>query len=107
VRADGVREYEVHPAQFGLPPAGAEAVRGGDAAQNATIIRAVLGNVQDGQGGTARRDIVAVNAAAALVASGRATDLAQGIQMANDVIQSGEALARLDAFVRMSQSLAN
>ena len=108
VGAEGVDEYEVHPEQFGLRPAEAEAVRGGTAAENAAIVRAVLsGAADESSAGAARRDIVALNAAAALVACGRAPDLTAGVQLAQDVLHSGEALTRLDAFVRLSQSLSN
>jgi anthranilate phosphoribosyltransferase len=106
VSAGGVDEYEVHPEHFGLPAAGHDAVKGGDAARNAAIIRGILGGrVTEAE--AAQRHIVALNAAAALVAAGRTADLAEGVRVATQVIDSGEALARVEAFVRMTQSFAN
>lgn len=108
-----VEEYEIHPEQFGLDVAGADAVRGGDASFNAAIIRRVLGGKINGTNGThgrthdAQRNIVALNAAAALVACGAVPDLAGGVQLARDVIASGAALAILDQFVKTSQALAS
>jgi anthranilate phosphoribosyltransferase len=106
VRPGQVTQYQVHPEQLGLRSGPAAAIRGGDAAENAEIIRSVLaGRAQDPITET-RRDFVALNAAAALVACGAAADLASGVQLASDVIRSGEALARLDAFVRTTRALA-
>ena len=103
----GSHEYEVHPEQFGLQAAMAAHVRGGEAPENAGIIREVLSGKTNGATSVARRDFVVLNAAAALVACGRASDLANGVQVATDVLKSGEALARVDAFVRISRALTN
>jgi len=95
VSAGGVREARVDGATVGLSRAGRESLRGGDAATNATIIEAVL----SGESG-ARRDVVLLNAGAAVLAGGRSSDLAQGVQIAAAAIDDGRAtdlLARLRA----------
>ncbi len=97
----GVHTYTIYPEDLGLDRAGLEAVAGGDPGQNAGIIRAVLG----GERGP-RRDVVLANAAAALVAAGTARDLRTGVRMAAESIDSGRALAKLEALRRVSQELA-
>ncbi len=76
----------VDPTQFGLTLVDADALRGGDAAANAAIVRSVL----DGKAGAAR-DIAALNAGAALVIADIANDLRQGVDQARDAIDSGAA----------------
>jgi anthranilate phosphoribosyltransferase len=92
-------EYTVAPEEFGLMLAPLEAVRGGSAEENATKVRAVLA----GEPG-ALRDIVVLNAAAALVAADVAAGMAEGVRAAQEAIDSGSAKARLESFVEMSQS---
>lgn len=89
-----VREYTLRPEDFGLASAPAEAIRGGDAVENARIVGAVLG----GEKGP-RRDVVLLNAGAALVVAGAAPDLAAGIQLAADSLDSGQALEKLRQLV--------
>ncbi|MBM4440959.1 MAG: anthranilate phosphoribosyltransferase [Candidatus Rokubacteria bacterium] len=101
VREGNVRSYTVRPEDFGLPRASLADLRGGDRQQNAQIIRDVLG----GQPG-ARRDIVLMNAAAALVAGGRAAELKAGVALAAQSIDSGGARDRLERLVAYSQKLA-
>ncbi len=103
VRGDGSGEFEVSdwrvdPAALGFAPATMADLRGGDAAFNARIIRSVL----EGEQG-ARRDIGLLNAAAALVVAGRVTDLESGVEAAAESIDSGRAVAVLDALVATSQ----
>ena len=95
VTAAGVRELEIDPQALGFRPAPREAVAGGDAADNATTILAVL----DGAVGPPR-DVVLLNAAAALVAADAAADLVEGVERSRQAIDSGaarEALRRLVA----------
>ena len=89
-----VRSYAVTPEEFGVARAPLEAIAGGDAAENAEMIRAVLA----GERG-ARRDIVVANASAALVAAGRAADFREGAQRAAEAIDSGAARKALEALV--------
>jgi anthranilate phosphoribosyltransferase len=85
-----VRCFEVTPEQAGLPKARLEDLRGADAETNAQALRAVL----TGQPGPFR-DIVLLNAAAALIVAGRADDLRDGVQQAAQAIDSGAADAVL------------
>ncbi|MBI1797945.1 MAG: anthranilate phosphoribosyltransferase [Candidatus Eisenbacteria bacterium] len=90
--ANGVlREFEVDPAKLGLAHQDRAGVAGGDAPANAARVRAVL----DGETGAAR-DIVVLNAGAALVVAGVAADLAQGVRRAAEAIDSRAARAKLE-----------
>jgi anthranilate phosphoribosyltransferase len=99
-----VRSYKVVPEDFGLGRAPLEAIGGGDARQNAEIIHKVLGRSMLYRDHGPHREIVLANAAAALVAAGRATDLLDGARLAAKSIDSGAARERLDAFVAFSQA---
>jgi len=101
VREGAVRTYVVRPEDFGMARASIKDLAGGDREQNAEIIRAVLG----GEPGP-RRDIVLMNAAAALVAGARARDLKDGVAVAAQSIDSGGARGKLDALVTLSRRLA-
>jgi len=101
VREGGVRTYAVRPEDFGLARASIKDLQGGDREQNAEIIRAVLG----GETGP-RRDIVLMNAAAALVAGARVRDLKDGVAVAAQSIDSRAARGKLDALVALSRRLA-
>jgi len=90
VRDAQVHTYEVTPEEFNLARAPMEAISGGDAGANATIIRAVLAGEK-----SARRDIVLLNAAAALVAAGTADHLREALPLAATSIDSGAAKAKL------------
>ena len=93
---DGViTRFEVTPEQAGLPLASLDDLRGGDARDNAAALRALL----DGRPGP-YRDIVVLNAAAALIVAGKAGGLREGARMAQDAIESGAAAAQLRALVR-------
>jgi anthranilate phosphoribosyltransferase len=99
-----VRSYTVTPEDFGLRRAPLEAIRGGDAAQNAKIIHKVLGRSLVYREHGPHREIVLANAAAALVASGRATDFLNGVRLATQSIDSGAARQKLEALIAFSQS---
>jgi anthranilate phosphoribosyltransferase len=101
VREGSVRSYEVDPEEFGLQRAPLEAISGGDATENARIVREILGGAS-----SPRRDVVLMNAAAALVAAGKAERLKTGVGMAAQSIDSGKAAAKLDALVRFTRSRA-
>ena len=102
VLEDGrIHTFTLNPEDVGLARAPAEALKGGDAAHNAEALRAVL----DGAPG-AYRDVAVLNAAAALVVAGRATDLTEGVGMAQTSLDTGSARARLERLVTLSASLA-
>jgi anthranilate phosphoribosyltransferase len=98
VRNGQVRVYEVAPEDFGLQRAPLEDIAGGDAAQNAAIIRAIL----DGER-SPRRDVVLLNAAAALVAAGHADRISEAVPLAAYAIDSGHARQRLQLLVEFTQ----
>jgi anthranilate phosphoribosyltransferase len=99
VREGQVQGYEVTPEEFGLPRATLDDISGGDAACNAGLIREVLAGK-----GSARRDVVLLNAAAALVAAGRADHLRDAIPLAAKAIDSGAALAKLQALAAFTSA---
>jgi len=99
LEGDAVREYEVDPSALGLRRAGAAEVRGGDVGCNVDLARRVLA----GEKG-AMRDIVVLNAAAALRVARLADDLAAGLELAADVLDGGRAAAALDALVASSNA---
>ena len=99
VRDGTVRTYEVTPEEFGLKRATMEDISGGDAAANAAIIREVLRGKQ-----SPRRDIVLLNAAAGLVAGGKADHLMEALPLAAKSIDSGAASDRLEALVRFTNA---
>ncbi len=98
LKAGSVSTYEVSPGDFGLAQATADALKGGDADYNAEITRSIL-NGEEGP----RRDIVLLNAAAAIVAGDKARDLNEGVQVAAEVIDSGKALEKLEGLKEASQ----
>jgi anthranilate phosphoribosyltransferase len=99
VREGQVHGYEVTPEEFGLPRATLDDISGGDAACNAGLIREVLTGKR-----SARRDVVLLNAAAALVAAGRADHLRDAIPLAAKAIDSGAALAKLQALAAFTSA---
>jgi len=92
-----IKTFEISPEEFGLRKVKPEALRGGDAAENA---QAVL-NVLKGKA-SAFRDVSLFNAAAALVVSGKAKDLKDGLHAAAHSVDSGEAEGRLDRLIKVS-----
>ncbi|MEE2677680.1 MAG: anthranilate phosphoribosyltransferase [Myxococcota bacterium] len=94
-----VRRFVVEPGKLGLPTATSGALRGGDATENAEIVRAVL----DGEPG-ARRDVVVLNAAAALWVGDRVGDIGAGILRAAESIDSGAAREKLAAMLKATQA---
>jgi anthranilate phosphoribosyltransferase len=99
-----VRSYTVTPEDFGLRRASLDAIRGGDAEHNAQIIHKVLGRSLLYREHGPHREIVLANAAAALVAAGRATDFLDGVRLAAESIDSGAAREKLEALVSFSKS---
>jgi anthranilate phosphoribosyltransferase len=98
VRSNEVRTYTVRPEDFGLTRARMADLQGGSVADNAEIIRRIL----KGERGP-KRDIVALNAGAAIAAGGKAEDIGAGIAMAQHSIDSGAALDRLSRLVEFCQ----
>jgi anthranilate phosphoribosyltransferase len=95
---DEVKSYTVTPADFGLAEVDLKSMRGGDAAENADILRDVLSGAVAGP----RRDVVLMNAAAALLAGDKVDDLRQGFELAAEVIDNGQVMAKLEKLVEVS-----
>jgi anthranilate phosphoribosyltransferase len=104
LRDGSVRTFMVTPEDFGLARAPLEAIRGGDAAENAAIMHKILGRSLLYREHGAARDIVLANAAAALVAAGRAGDFLEGVRIARESIDSGAAREKLEALVAFSSA---
>ncbi len=89
-----IRDFTIEPETYGFERRRLEEIVGGDAAHNAKALRAVLADEP-----SPYRDIVILNAGAALVVAGRAADLEEGIALARDGLQSGQARGALDRLV--------
>ncbi len=99
VRGGIVRSYEVTPEEFGVKRSSLAEISGGDAIENAAIIREVLAGKK-----SPRKDVVLLNAAAALVVAGKADRLHDAIPLAAASIDSGAAKVKLDALVNFTNS---
>ena len=95
-----LREFRVSPEDVGITRQGRDAVRGGDAAFNAVLLRDTLaGKLTD-----AHADMVSLNAGAALLACERVKTLAEGVSLAQETLRSGRAVQTLDAVAALSQT---
>ncbi len=92
---------EICPEDFGFKMGNVAEIKGGTPQENAETLRRIL----NGEG-AAKRDIVVMNAAAALVAGNRASDFREGAHIAEKVIDSGQARAKLDELINLSQNIA-
>ena len=101
LRDDAIRCYSVSPAELDLPTVPLQALKGGTPRENAFLLRRILA----GEGGP-HRDIVLLNSAAVLVVGDKARDLRDGLSLAAEVIDGGEALLKLEGLVELSQTLA-
>jgi anthranilate phosphoribosyltransferase len=99
VRGGAVRQFELLPEDAGVSRAPLEGLRGGDAQENAAMLRGVL----QGERGP-RRAAVVLNAGAALAAAGVCESIAEGVRLAERSIDSGAALDRLDRLVKVTQA---
>src|SRR5262249_43181611 len=96
-----IAEYQVHPERFGLPVHDPRALRVGTVEESR---RVVLGALENNSGPA--RDIVALNAGAAIYVAGQAPSFEDGVEKAFELIKSGGARAKLEAFVKLTQQLA-
>ena len=92
-----VRQYTVHPEDFGIPVGTIDEIRGGNAEENARIILELFEGKKGG-----KRDIVLLNAGAALHAAGSADTIKKGIELARQAIDDGKAMEKLQAMIRHS-----
>ncbi|HJV67089.1 MAG TPA: anthranilate phosphoribosyltransferase [Geomonas sp.] len=100
VTPSGVQVRKISPEEFGLQTCTADELRGGNAVGNAEIVKDILA----GKPGP-KRQVVLLNAAYALVAAGKASDVAQGIRMAEDAIDSGRAAGQLDKLIALTNEI--
>ena len=98
-----IREYEIHPEDFGLHMAASRNLR----VDSVTASREILLAVLDGKDNGAAREVVIFNAGAALYAANVAASIEEGIERARVVLASGAARAKLDEFVRFTQTVKN
>jgi anthranilate phosphoribosyltransferase len=96
-----IKRYTICPEDFGLSRAEAGSIKGGCAADNAAILRGVLA----GECGP-KRDVVLLNAAAALVAGDRVASMSEGVALSRQVLNSGKALDKLERLISFSRSQA-
>jgi len=94
-----VKSFEVNPEDAGLNAYNIKEISGGDVEYNARALRALLAGEKN-----AYRDIVLLNTAAALLVSGKARDLKQGVALAAEAIDSGKAREKLDQWIKMSNA---
>jgi anthranilate phosphoribosyltransferase len=96
-----IREYEIHPEDFGLTMASNRTFKVGTPAESLALVRAVL----DNESGPAR-DIVVLNAGVALYAANVMPTMAEGVSLAREAVASGKAAAKMSQFVEASKRLA-
>jgi len=100
VTPEGVRVTRITPEQFGLERAPLTELHGGDAQGNAVIVRDILSGKEG-----AKRRIVLLNAAYALMAAGKVSDVQEGIRLATETIDSGAALKQLERLVALTNEV--
>jgi anthranilate phosphoribosyltransferase len=100
VKGDSLNQFYLFPDQLGFRRPSLHELRGGDAAQNAQALVDILAN----RDRSARRDLITINAAAGLVIAGEVPRMESGIQLANEILDSGRALEKLREFQRFFAS---
>jgi anthranilate phosphoribosyltransferase len=101
LREGKIAEYLVHPERFGLPVHDPRSLRASSVEESRKAVVAALENAPG-----AARDIVALNAGAAIYVAGQVASLEDGVEKAFGLIKSGAARAKLEAFVKFTQQLA-
>jgi anthranilate phosphoribosyltransferase len=101
LEGDRIKMYSVSPEDFGFSRTSLDNIKGSTPSENAESVRRIL----TGTTGP-HRDVVLMNAAAAIVAGGKAKTLPEGAKLAAEAIDSGRALEKLDQLMRFSQNLA-
>lgn len=98
LKDDNIRTFQMTPEEYGFKRAALEEIVGGNARQNAKIVR----NILEGEKGP-KRDMVLLNASAAFIAAGSCHDFNEGIKMAINSIDSGRALKKLDSLIEITR----
>jgi anthranilate phosphoribosyltransferase len=94
-----VRRRVIDPLELGVPRCAPDELRGGEPSENAATVREIFAGADGG-----RRDAVLLNAAGAIAASGHARDLAEGLGLAREALDSGRAATRLDELIEFSRA---
>lgn len=94
-----ISTFELTPSDFGVATVSLDAIRGGDGAVNAAALRDVLGGAK-----TAYRDVALCNAAASLIVAGKANDVTEGMHLASQSLDSGNAAHALEKLIAISNS---
>jgi anthranilate phosphoribosyltransferase len=97
-----ISEYEISPEDFGLSRHASDGLLGGDAHLNARILRDILSGEETG----AARDVVLLNAGAAIHVSGTATTIEEGVSLARESISGGSAAKALEDFIKATRRLS-
>jgi anthranilate phosphoribosyltransferase len=100
LKVDVIKEYHINPGDFGLKGASLSSIRGGTVSENAAILRDVLSGER-----SPRRDVVLMNAAAVVLAGDKVDNLKEGIKLAEDSIDKGMAMQKLEQLIALSQAL--
>jgi len=101
LRDDKVREFIIDPIEYGIKKVPLKAIMGGDSKENAQI----LYNIFDSKASDAQRDIVLINAAAALMVDGLARDMQDGLEMATEDIRKNKAKEKLQQIIEITNKL--
>ena len=96
-----VREFEIDPQEYGIKKMPLKAIVGGEAKENAQILRRIF----EGESTDAQRDIVLINAAASLMVDGVARDMQDGLEMAREAIRNARAKKKLRQIIEVSNKL--
>jgi anthranilate phosphoribosyltransferase len=100
IESGSIKNYMINPENLGFSLSGLDSIKGGTVEENATLLRNILSGTQTGP----QKDVVLVNAAAALFAGDKVDNLQQGVELARETINNGNALARLEQLVELSKS---
>jgi len=100
LKTGDLAEWTLNPGDYNISKADLDSLGGGNAKNNAEIVRNILGSKDTGP----RRDIVVLNAAAAIFVSGLADDFAPAVKMAADAVQNGASMQALKKFIEISNS---
>ena len=95
-----IKEFDMDPSEFGLEKSEKKDLIGGDSKKNAEIIKGILSGDLLGS----KKNIVLLNSASALYINGKAKTIKDGIKIANEIIESGKALKKLDELIELSNS---
>jgi len=101
LKDSAIRSYSIDPKDFGISKTSLDSLKGGTLDENAAMLRSILAGAPGPQ-----RDAVLMNAAAVLLAGDKVETLQQGIDLAREVIDNGQAQAKLEQLIEFSQSLA-